>query len=314
MMIKRKKILLAAVSAAAVLVLVFLAWNPVKQLYRQLNHLPDENGMYEVQGQWFEAMPELDEDSVLSFTNRLNAYIIQSLTSENTVYYGVIPDKSWYSAESGWPTLDHSRLAEILRENIQGAAEIDLTPALSLEDYYQTDRHWRQERLQSVLDTLGDAMGFSVKLSDFTENTITPFHGSFEKKLKNPPEEPFVYLTGGALDSVSISSYQYPELQEVYDLSKLESENTYDVFLGGISPIVTLTNPNAESQRELVIFGDSYSSSLAPLLCGEYRTVTIVDLRFIFSSLLPDLLTFTNQDVLFLYSDWILNNSAMLRF
>ena len=314
MMIKRKKILLAAVSAAAVLVLVFLAWNPAKQLYRQLNHLPDENGMYEVQGQWFEAMPELDEDSVLSFTNRLNAYIIQSLTSENTVYYGAIPDKSWYTAESGWPTLDHSRLAEILRENIQGAAEIDLTPALSLEDYYQTDRHWRQERLQSVLDTLGDAMGFSVKLSDFTENTITPFHGSFEKKLKNPPEEPFVYLTGGALDSVSISSYQYPELQEVYDLSKLESENTYDVFLGGISPIVTLTNPNAESQRELVIFGDSYSSSLAPLLCGEYRTVTIVDLRFIFSSLLPDLLTFTNQDVLFLYSDWILNNSAMLRF
>ena len=86
------------------------------------------------------------------------------------------------------------------------------------------------------------------------------------------------------------------------------------MFLGGISPIVTLTNPNAESQRELVIFGDSYSSSLAPLLCGEYRTVTIVDLRFIFSSLLPDLLTFTNQDVLFLYSDWILNNSAMLRF
>ena len=314
MMIKRKKILLAAVSAAAVLVLVFLAWNPAKQLYRQLNHLPDENGMYEVQGQWFEAMPELDEDSVLSFTNRLNAYIIQSLTSENTVYYGAIPDKSWYTAESGWPTLDHSRLAEILRENIQGAAEIDLTPALSLEDYYQTDRHWRQERLQSVLDTLGDAMGFSVKLSDFTENTITPFHGSYEKKLKNPPEEPFVYLTGGALDSVSISSYQYPELQEVYDLSKLESENTYDVFLGGISPIVTLTNPNAESQRELVIFGDSYSSSLAPLLCGEYRTVTIVDLRFIFSSLLPDLLTFTNQDVLFLYSDWILNNSAMLRF
>lgn len=314
MMIKRKKILLAAVSAAAVLVLVFLAWNPAKQLYRQLNHLPDENGMYEVQGQWFEAMPELDEDSVLSFTNRLNAYISQSLTPENQVYYGAIPDKSWYVPDSGWPTLDHSRLAEILRENIQGAAEIDLTPALSLEDYYQTDRHWRQERLQSVLDTLGDAMGFSVKLSDFTENTITPFHGSFEKKLKNPPEEPFLYLTGGALDSVSISSYQYPELQEVYDLPKLESENTYDVFLGGISPIVTLTNPSAESQRELVIFGDSYSSSLAPLLCGEYRTVTIVDLRFIFSSLLPDLLTFTNQDVLFLYSDWILNNSAMLRF
>ena len=42
---KRKKILLAALSAAAVLVLAVLAWNPAKQLYRQINRLPDENGM-----------------------------------------------------------------------------------------------------------------------------------------------------------------------------------------------------------------------------------------------------------------------------
>ena len=42
--------------------------------------------------------------------------------------------------------------------------------------------------------------------------------------------------------------------------------------------------------------------------------MTILELRFTFSSLLPDMLPCTNQDVLFLYSDWILNNSAMLRF
>ncbi len=314
-MSKRKKVLLASISAILILAIaVTLAWKPIQSLYRQFMHLPDENGMYQVDGDWFEAMPELDEDSVLSFANRLNAYVEDSLTSENSVYFAAIPDKSWYTQDSGWPTLDHSRLEELLQKNLTNVSIIELTSGLSLDDFYQTDRHWRQERLQNVLDIFGETLGFSVKLNNFTENKYPEFHGIYEKYLANYPKESFSYLTGANLDSITVDSYQYPDLTQIYDLSKLDSENTYDVFLGGISPLVTLTNPNSPSDRELVIFGDSYSSCLAPLLCTEYQSVTIVDLRFIFASMLPDYLTFTDQDVLFLYSDWILNSSAMLRF
>ena len=45
----------------------------------------------------------------------------------------------------------------------------------------------------------------------------------------------------------------------------------------------------------------------------EYRTVTLVDIRYLASSLLPQYLTFTDQDVLFLYSAGVVNRSAMLR-
>lgn len=313
-MTRRKKFLLAALSVAAVVVIALLAWKPAVVLYRQMMHLPDENGMYQVDGNWFEAMPDLDENSVLSFSNRLNAYVESALTPENSVYFAAIPDKSWYIQDSGWPTLDHSRLEQILQENLSGISIIDLASVLSLDDFYQTDRHWRQEQLQNVLDILGKTLGFSVKLNSFTQMNSPDFHGSYEKNLTNPPKESFSYLIGPELYEIAVESYQYPELTQIYDLSKLDSENTYDVFLGGISPLVTLTNPNAPSDRELVLFGDSFSNSLAPLLCTQYQTVTIVDLRFIFSSMLPDYLTFTDQDVLFLYSDWILNNSAMLRF
>lgn len=314
-MSKRKKVLLTSISAILILAIaVALAWKPMQSLYRQVMHLPDENGMYQVDGDWFEVMPDLDEDSILSFANRLNAYVAGSLTTENSVYFAAIPDKSWYTQDSGWSTLDHSRLEELLQKNLTNVSMIELTSGLSLDDFYQTDRHWKQERLQNVLDILGKTLGFSVKLNNFTENNYPEFHGSYEKYLSNYPKENFSYLTGTNLDSITVDSYQYPDLTQIYDLSKLDSENTYDVFLGGISPLVTLTNPNASSDRELVIFGDSYSSCLAPLLCTQYQSVTIVDLRFIFASMLPDYLTFTDQDVLFLYSDWILNSSAMLRF
>lgn len=77
--------------------------------------------------------------------------------------------------------------------------------------------------------------------------------------------------------------------------------------------MVTISNPNASTDRELVIFRDSFSSSLAPLLCGEYTKITLLDLRYMATALIPQFVTFGDQDVLFLYSLEVVNNSAMLR-
>ena len=89
----------------------------------------------------------------------------------------------------------------------------------------------------------------------------------------------------------------------------------YDVFLGGARALITIENESAASERELIIFRDSFASSLAPLLLPGYARITLVDLRYMRADLLPDYLTFhEQQDVLFLYSTQVLNNSAMLRF
>ena len=85
------------------------------------------------------------------------------------------------------------------------------------------------------------------------------------------------------------------------------------MFLNGATPLQTIENPNAATDRELVIFRDSFASSLAPLLCEQYCTITLIDLRYMVSGLVPQYVTFTNQDVLFLFSSWVVNESAMLR-
>ena len=62
-----------------------------------------------------------------------------------------------------------------------------------------------------------------------------------------------------------------------------------------------------------MVFRDSFGSSLVPLLVQDYRSVTVVDIRYINSGILNNYLRFTNQDVLFLYSSLVLNSSSGLQ-
>ena len=74
-----------------------------------------------------------------------------------------------------------------------------------------------------------------------------------------------------------------------------------------------MENPHAATDRELVIFRDSFASSLAPLLVEQYARITLVDIRYLSSTVIGKYLTFTDQDVLFLYSVPVLNHSDTLK-
>ena len=69
----------------------------------------------------------------------------------------------------------------------------------------------------------------------------------------------------------------------------------------------------AKTDKELIIFRDSFGSSLVPLLVKDYRTVTVVDIRYVASDFVGNFVDFHGQDVLLLYSTLILNNSNTLK-
>ena len=86
-----------------------------------------------------------------------------------------------------------------------------------------------------------------------------------------------------------------------------------DVFLSGAKSLLTIENPNATTDRELVVFRDSFGSSMVPLLVRDYAKVTLVDIRYLSSQLLGRFMEFNGQDVLFLYSTLVLNNSTTIK-
>lgn len=236
------------------------------------------------------------------------------LSPENKVFCAVIPDKGYYLQGQGAPAADYKAFFSTASNAFAGSNVqwIDLTGALSADQFYTTDSHWRQETLQPVLDALGNKMDFSVSLSDFTPHNAMMFAGAYGKYGAKPADE-LIYLTNQATDTAAADNFQHPEAASVYDLDKLSSDVPYDVFLSGATPLVTVTSPNSRSDRELILFRDSFSSSLAPLLLDYYRTVTLVDIRYMSSALLPQYLEFTDQDVLFLYSTLVADQPGLLK-
>ena len=66
---------------------------------------------------------------------------------------------------------------------------------------------------------------------------------------------------------------------------------------------------NATTDKKLVIFRDSFGSSIAPLFVQDYQSVTLVDLR-VMNRMSLRFVDFENADVLFRLSALVLNNTS----
>jgi hypothetical protein len=117
--------------------------------------------------------------------------------------------------------------------------------------------------------------------------------------------------------NIQLNKYKKHEenkkLDTVYNKEKLNSFDSYEVYLDGASSYIEITNPNSKTNKELIIFRDSFGSSLSPLLIDYYDKITILDNRYIHSSYIKEKIDFTNQDILFIYSTLLINNSVTLK-
>lgn len=276
----------------------------------------DNHNIYIVDGvvSRFETMRE---ESFLSAVRKFKKLKDDYLSGTN-VYFALVPDKNYYLAEqNGYPAFDYEFIRDTVA-GLDGITHIDLFDSLSIEDYYRTDLHWDQSRLEPVVKALGNEMGFSVDWSQLTANSLSPFYGAFygQSALNLRPDS-ITYMTSAAIDSAQVLRLDEKTLEFVsanmYNTNAINGIDAYDLFLEGAVPLITISNPDAARNRELIVFRDSFGSSLAPLLTSAYSKITLIDLRYFASPLLDEYVDFTpDSDVLFLYSPQILNKSDTL--
>ncbi len=276
----------------------------------------DNHNIYIVDGvvSRFETMRE---ESFLSAVRKFEKLKDDYLSGTN-VYFSLVPDKNYYLAEqNGYPAFDYEFIRDTVA-GLDGITHIDLFDSLSIEDYYRTDLHWDQSRLEPVVKALGSEMGFSVDWSQLTANSLSPFYGAFygQSALNLRPDS-ITYMTSAAIDSAQVLRLDEKTLEFVsanmYNTNAINGIDAYDLFLEGAVPLITISNPDAARNRELIVFRDSFGSSLAPLLTSAYSKITLIDLRYFASPLLDEYVDFTpDSDVLFLYSPQILNKSDTL--
>lgn len=273
-------------------------------------HQLDYNNIFIEDGFIFKSEYPNNQESITKFAHKIET-IKQKYLKNNKVYYSIIPDKNYYLKSEQHLNLDYDDLYEQVISSFSDMEYIDLRNVLSLDDYYYTDTHWRQERLENVVNTLGKSMGFEIK-SSYQKHSYAPFYGVYygQAALSLKPDTLY-YLTNEEIEQAIVSNYEKENV--VYNVDKLGSMDSYDVFLSGSTPLVTIENPNQTNQKELIIFRDSYASSLAPLLIPAYSKITLIDLRYMTTSIMEELVSFQNQDVLFLYSTLLVNNSSSIK-
>lgn len=230
-------------------------------------------------------------------------------------HYVIVPDKN-AKAETSRPRLDTETMRGIVREALPGMTEIDIWDLLSADDYYKTDPHWRQERLLPVAAAICEALGAEAPAADsFTETGLSPFYGAYYGQAALPmAPDTLTYLESADTKAAEVTGPELDGAQPVYRPELLDGTDGYDVFLSGAQAVLTVTSPNVHNGRHLVLFRDSFGSSLAPLLLGSFERITLVDLRYISAARLADYADLSDAtDVLYLCSTAVWNNGGTLR-
>ncbi len=277
----------------------------------------DNNGIYIIDGYIIKIEHPLNERSVVNAAKKFNE-VYEKYLQEMNVYYSVIPDKHYFTAPGkGYLAIDYEKMIELLNANTDNMSYIDIFHALTLKDYYRTDIHWDQEKIIHIADLLLREMNNSARASDinYTRNILQPFRGSYygQAALNISPDY-LVYLTSKMLENAVVFDYETGKESKIYMPDKFTNVDPYDVFLSGARALITIHNPDITNGKELIIFRDSYGSSIAPLLVPGYEKITLIDLRYITTDLLGQYVEFSpGKDVLFLLGTQVINNSAMLR-
>ena len=294
---------------------------PLRDKFRQVKSVftyyvmqqKDNNGIYIVDDYVGKIMYPLDEPLLESNLKILNE-VYESVAKKrgSKVYMAVVPDKSYYLAtENGYLAADYEKLFQTVQEQMPWATHIDLTDTLSAESYYYTDTHWRQEKILPAANKIAEAMGKTIlQETDYTKTELEkPFYGVYYGQAALPMDPEKIYLMEHELlDQCEVLDKATGETKKIYDMTKLESKDLYEVYLSGTnSGIMEITNPNGSRKNELVVFRDSFSCSMLPLLIKDYHKIILVDLRLAdYNTINQYVQPKIGKDVLFLYSTSVL--------
>lgn len=278
----------------------------------ELSTKGEYNNLYMYDDYIVEEIFPLNTSSINNLTNKIIYIKNTYLNNNSNIYYTIIPDKNYF-VNKGNLKLDYNKLQDMMKNNLTNLNYINIFDKLTLNNYYKTDTHWKQEDLFNVANTIANQMNFNITNNN-VENTITNFKGSYAGRLSVTKDiDTIKTISNPSIDNSSAYNYETKKYTKIYDYDKIKSLDKYDIYLSGASSIIDIVNPTSNSNKELIVFRDSYGSSLVPLLIDGYRKITVVDIRYVSSRILNNYIKFDNQDVLFMYSILTINNSFSMR-
>lgn len=275
----------------------------------------DTNGIYYKDGYLTKMEYPMDEASIERaagiFEKIYDSYLEGTGVKS---YLGIIPDKNYVLSDETQLSMDYDVFFQKVEEETSFLTSIPIRKMIQVSDFYKTDTHWKQEEIIDIAAAMAEAMDVPFSGEFEYKEVEAPFYGVYYGQAALPIEpDRLTYCTNEVLDACRVYDYENDKEIPLYDLSKATGRDPYEMFLGGNISLAVIDSPTARSSKELVVFGDSFSRSLLPLLAESYAKITLIDIRYFPSASVGKYVSFTDQDVLFLYSTSVLNNSITLK-
>ena len=279
----------------------------------ELSTKGEYNNLYLYDDYIIEEIFPLNSNSINNLTNKIN-YIKDTYLNDNSnIYYTIIPDKNYF-INNGNLKLNYNKLQDMMKNNLSNINYINIFDKLTLDNYYKTDTHWKEEDLFNVANTIANQMNFDITNNNNVVNPITTSQGSYAGRLSVTKDiDTIKTISNPSTLNSSVYNYETKKYTDIYDYTKINSLDKYDIYLSGAVPIIDIINNNSSSDKELIVFRDYYGSSLIPILIEGYKKITVIDIRYISSKILNKYIDFNDQDVLFMYSILTINNSFSIR-
>lgn len=276
--------------------------------------IKDKNNIYINEGKLYEMKYPLNEASIYNAAAVFND-INDDMLGDLNVYYSIIPDKSYFVAkENGYLSMDYTKLLQIMNDSVHNMKYIDIFDKLVIDDYYDTDLHWRQDKIIDVADYILRSMGNEKNIAEYDEHIVDNFRGSYYGQAAMfENTDNIKYLTNDVIDNAVVFDVEKNKNTIIYNKEDLDNPDMYDIYLGGPKALLEIENKHNKSGKELYVFRDSFGSSITPLLLKDYSKITLIDLRYITRDTVKELVDFKKgSDVLFLYSTLILDKSSTI--
>ena len=286
----------------------------LKSYFDRLSGLKEANGVYiGDDGFLIEKPSKYTAKKAKAMAKSINAFMKKYPDLNKMV--AISPNASYIYSEKLPAGVDlHSQSSELkgIRNRLEGEnyTFLNVTNALNKAKeknraFYLTDHHWTTRGAYAVFKAIADKWGLDRSNVKYRFLTVTSdFEGTLASKtgIHDKKDEIEICLPKNSEGSYIVSyESQDKRATSLFEPSKLQQKNKYEVFLGGNYDKVVIDTVS-KSRATLLIIKDSYANCLIPMLTPYFAKIVVVDPRYMTESIHDTMDEYNFSHVLFLYN------------
>lgn len=286
----------------------------LKSYFDRLSGMRESNGVYIADdGFLIEKPSKYTAKKAKAMTKSINSFMKKY--PEITKMVAISPNASYIYSEKLPSGIElHSQYSELkgILNRLEGEnySFLNVTKALKnakekSDVFYRTDHHWTTRGAYAVFKAIADKWNLDRSQVKYKFLTVSSdFEGTLASKtgIHDNKDKIEICLPKNSEGSYIVSyESQDKRTTSLFEPSKLQQKNKYEVFLGGNYDKVVIDTVS-KSRATLLIIKDSYANCLIPMLTPYFAKIIVVDPRYMTESVHNVMDEYNISHVLFLYN------------